>query len=125
MRLFQLFSILFILLVSQNLSAQSSLPTFGAYSAEELNMKECSFDKEANAIVLLDEAFSDYDDDWELITKRRVRIKILNEKGIAQGNIVIPFYSRDKFEYIRNIEVLLIQEIKFPILTEDQFIRRK
>jgi hypothetical protein len=104
MRLFQLFSILFILLTSQNLSAQSSSPTFGAYSAEELNMRECSFDKDANAIVLLDEAFSDYDDDWELITKRRVRIKILNEKGIGQGNIIIPFYSKDKFEYIRNIE---------------------
>ncbi|MFI5185388.1 MAG: DUF3857 domain-containing protein [Chitinophagales bacterium] len=103
MRILQLFLVLPALTLNLKLLAQSSLPQFGSYSAEELSMKECSFEKDANAVVLLDEAFSDFDDDWQLITKRRVRIKILNEKGIDEGNVIIPFYSKDKFEFIQNI----------------------
>jgi hypothetical protein len=83
---------------------QSSLSPFGIYTEDEKNLKECSFDKEAEAIVLLDEAFSNYDEDYHLITTRRIRIKILNQRGIDRGNIKIPFYSKDKFEYITAIE---------------------
>lgn len=104
MRSSKLTFILFLLATSKILSAQSSLPPFGSYSSDELSMTQCAFDRDANAVVLLDEAFSDFDDDWQMITQRRVRIKILNEKGIDEGTISIPFYSKDKFEFIRNVE---------------------
>jgi hypothetical protein len=95
---------------SRFIIAQSSLPEFGIYGAEEVNMKECSFDKDADAVVLLDEAFSNYDDEWQLVTSRRIRIKILNERGIDRGNIVIRFYSKGDFEFIRNVEGLTYSE---------------
>jgi hypothetical protein len=88
------------------LTAQPEFPELGVYSEAELNLKECAFDKEAEAIILLDQATSDYDDEYRLITTRRIRIKILNEKGIEWANIKIPFYSKDKFEIIYNIEGL-------------------
>jgi hypothetical protein len=96
--------LLSLALINGKLFGQSPLPQFGSYTAEEIAMTQCSFDKDANAVVLLDEALSDFDDDWQLITKRRIRIKILNEKGLDKGTVSIRFYSADKFEYIRNIE---------------------
>ncbi|HMG67985.1 MAG TPA: DUF3857 domain-containing protein [Chitinophagaceae bacterium] len=108
----------FILLVTLKLPAQSTLPQFGSYTSEEIGMKECLFEKEANAVVLLDEAFSNYDDDWALVTSRRVRIKILNEKGVDRGNITIPFYSKDKFEFIRNIKGITFNSNQTPELSD-------
>lgn len=114
MRSQQLLFLLFILLVNHRSQAQSTLPEFGSYTSEDFDMKECVFEKDADAVILLDEAFSDYDDDWSLITKRRVRIKILNEKGIEQGNIIIPFYSKDRFEDIRNIQGITYNRYPSP-----------
>jgi transglutaminase-like putative cysteine protease len=105
-----LLSLITLSIFSSSIIAQSGLPEFGVYSSVELNMKECAFDKDADAVVLLDEAFSNYDDEWHLITARRIRIKILNERGIDRGNIVIRFYSKDNFEYIRDIEGLTYSE---------------
>lgn len=82
---------------------QSQLPEFGQITNEEINLKECDFDKEAEAVIIFDDAFTDYDDDYNMLTTRRVRIKILNEKGLERGNIIIPFYSGDNFEFIRDI----------------------
>ncbi len=67
-------------------------------------MKVCAFDSEAVAIVLLDEAVSDYDDQRQLITHRHIRIKILKEKGIEHANIAIPFYAKNDFQSIDIIE---------------------
>src|SRR5437773_6662317 len=93
-----------ISLSGQKLLSQSSLPQFGVYSAEELNMKDCSFEKNAEAVLLLDEAYTDYDDNYPMITTRRIRIKILNERGLDRANISIRFYSKDDYQFIRNIE---------------------
>lgn len=98
-----LFILLFYIPLLQ-LNAQIDPPEMGFYSEEERNMTTCEFDKDAEAVVLLDHAFSDHDAQYHLITTRRIRIKILTDKGIEQGNIVIPFWSKDKFETIYNIE---------------------
>jgi len=98
-----LFILLFCIPLSQ-LHAQSELPEIGFYSEQERNITSCAFDKDAEAIVLLDHAVSDYDEDYHLVTTRRIRIKILTDKEIDRGNISIPFYSKDKFEFIYNIE---------------------
>jgi transglutaminase-like putative cysteine protease len=67
-------------------------------------MKKCSFDPEADAIILLDKAVVYHDEDYQMITERRIRIKILNEKGIDRADIVIPYRSKDAFENISKIE---------------------
>jgi hypothetical protein len=98
----------FVLLLSfslfvQSSFAQSDLPAPGEFSNEELSMKECSFDKDAGAVILLDNASSNYDDEYHLLTQHRIRIKILNERGLNEGNIRIDYYSGNDFEFIRNI----------------------
>ena len=104
MRSIKLPFLITILLFNQHLYSQIEFPGFGTFTAEDVNMKQCSFDPEADAIILLDKAVSSYDDEYRLITERRIRMKILNEKGIQRANISIPFYSKDDFEYLSRLE---------------------
>ncbi len=73
-------------------------------SAYDLSYKECPFDKEATAVVFVDEAQSDYNDEYNLITYHHVKVKILKDKGIEYGNIEIPYYLEDDFENISSVE---------------------
>lgn len=98
-------TILFIILLASNvIYSQIEFPAFGSFTAADVSMKQCSFDPEADAIILLDKAVAGYDDDYRLITERRIRIKILNQKGFESANISIPFYSKDDFEYLSKVE---------------------
>jgi Domain of Unknown Function with PDB structure (DUF3857) len=110
--------ILICLLICQLAKSQYALPEFGEYSPEEINLKECAFDRKAEAVILLDAAIADHDDDYRLITHHRRRIKIFNQREIDQGNITIYFYSKDQFEYISNIKgVTYNLEGGQPVLT--------
>ena len=101
--------LLVLYLTSYNNSrAQDSFIEFGRATMEEVNMKECSFDRTADAVVLLDQAVAYFDEQHQLITDRRIRLKILKEKGVERGSIRIPFYSGDNFEFIRDIEAMVI-----------------
>ena len=73
---------------------------FGIITQEEKLLKECPFDQEAEAIYLLHEGFSNYNEEYNLVTDHHIRIKILREKGIAYGNVTIPFYSDHNFELL-------------------------
>jgi hypothetical protein len=84
--------------------AQMEFPEFGSFSDEEKRLKQCSFDPEAEAIILLDKAVVLHDDDYQMITDRRIRIKILSEKGISRADIVIPYYTKNDFENIIKIQ---------------------
>lgn len=77
--------------------------SYGNITADEKQLKICSFDKEADAVILVDEATSNYNEEHNLITQHHIRIKILREKGIDVANISIPFYSKDHFEFISDI----------------------
>ena len=88
--------------------AQHAHIEFGQVTRDELEMKECAFDKSADAVVLLDYAVAYFNDHYNLITERRIRMKILKEGGIKRANIRIPYYSGDGFEYIRNIEGMVV-----------------
>ena len=71
-------------------------------------MSECSFDKEAPAVVLVHEARSDYSMEHHLVTTHHFKIKILKEKGIDFANVEIPFYRDEEFEYIDEIHGVTI-----------------
>ena len=86
-------------------------PDFGMPSKEEIELKECSFDKTAPAVILIHEAFSYSEDNLQLITTHHVRIKILNQSGVNAANISIPFFRINNFERIINLETLTINEI--------------
>jgi hypothetical protein len=80
------------------------LPDQNGPTKSEIEYKECPFDKEATAVVFVNEAVSDYDEDYKLITYHRVKLKILKDKRIDYGNIAIPFYSDDDFEMISSVQ---------------------
>ncbi len=89
--------LLLMLLLASRSNAQEFVP-FGEFSQAALEMTQCSFDPDADAVILLHEAKSYYNDYYQLITEHHLRIKILREKGIAQANVTIPFYRRNDFE---------------------------
>jgi hypothetical protein len=93
-------------LLSVGASAQFS--DFGSVSANEMDMKACTFDAEASAVVLLDEGYSDYTDEHGLMTYYHKRIKILKEDGIKYGEVKFTYYSDDDFESVDNIEAISI-----------------
>jgi hypothetical protein len=96
-----------IILLSPLLGYAQEFSNFGLVSKEETALKECPFDKEANAVVLLNEADANYDDEYHLIYNRHIRIKILKEKGFDQADITIPFYRKDNFERIDKLEAMI------------------
>ena len=85
-------------------NAQSYFANKLGIIAAEVNYKECPFDKEATAVVFIDEAASDFDEDYRLLTYHHVKLKILKDKGIEYGNIEIPYYLEDDFESIYGLE---------------------
>ena len=108
------------ILIAPFITHAQDFPEYGAISPEERAMKECPFDKDADAVVLLNEAISDHDDEYHLITYHHVRIKILKEKGFDAANISIRFYRKDDFEFIDNIEGFVSNtEPSGQITTED------
>lgn len=103
MPLLKMTIILFTLFSCLSAYAQMDFPEFGKFTPEEISLKQCSFDPEAEAVILLDKAVVTHDDEYHMITERRIRIKILSEKGLDRANIIIPFYHKDQFEFIDKI----------------------
>ncbi len=111
------------------LQAQSTIPDYGVISEEEKKLTECSFDKEADAVVIFDKATSDHDNEWKLITNRRIRIKILKQKGIEYGNVEIPYTTRNDFEFISDVKASVYNvdngTVKEQTIPQSSIFRKK
>jgi hypothetical protein len=97
---------LLLLCYSAILSAQKDLPSYGKVDKEDLEMKECDFDKDAEACKLISYGNVHYEilgEDFNIVTERRERIKILKEKGLSRANIKFRFYSYQNYEIIKGI----------------------
>ncbi len=104
--------VLACLVVFPFIAAAQDFPDFGVVNGDELAIKECAFDKDAPAMILVNEAVADHDDQYHLITYHHVKIKILKEKGLDYGNVTLHFYRKDDFEFIDMLE-------GFSISTDD------
>jgi hypothetical protein len=109
-------AILILFFYFSPLFAEKGLPKFGDIDKTDLQMKECEYDKDAQAYKLLDYGnveFRIIGDNIGIATERRIRIKILKEKGLDEANIKINFYSLSNFEKIDEIAAVTstIQEI--------------
>lgn len=103
-----LFSLQLLFVLFANAQKQVSFPEFGKVDKSELEMKECSFEKNAGAMVLFDEAESFFKLDLNSAnfpvfeqTEHHTRIKIFNHNGFGQANIKIK-YLNDKSISIKN-----------------------
>jgi hypothetical protein len=87
---------------------KSDVPAFGKVEKAELEMKDCDFDKKAEAVVLFDvgELYCDLSMAMGTVTidiERHIRIKILKDKGFDQANIHIRYHSFRNDEYVKNL----------------------
>jgi len=96
-------ALLFSLFINLEGFAQQ-FPEYGLLTKEEINLKECAFDKEADAVVLIHEAISNYDDQHRLVTYHHVKLKIFTNKGFPSASVVLPFYRQNEFETIDQVE---------------------
>jgi len=98
---------LMLLFSAINVKAQYST-ALGKVNEFEANVKECAFDPEAVAVILVDEAVSDYNEDYNLVTYRHTKIKILKEPGIQEyGNFKIDYRSEKAYENIDAFEAVV------------------
>ena len=102
------------------LHAQELDYTIGHFTADDLSIKECVFDKDADAVVLHDVALSHYDDNYQLVTRRKIKFKILKEKGIGRANIKIRYYSDKDFEFISDIDAVVLNVNEGGAMVKDK-----
>ena len=93
----------FILSAQKGKSKDSDIPAFGNVDKADLEMKECDFDKNAEAVILFEKGQTDFIIGKGIDFERHVRIKILNDKGKNRADIHLPFYNWKKEEDIRDI----------------------
>lgn len=96
--------VLLFTIILQTGFAQTKVPDFGQFLTSEKELKVCEFDPEAEAVVIFDKAESNHNDEYNLITKRRLRIKILKQKGIQLADVSIYYYSKEDFEFVSEIK---------------------
>ena len=94
---------LFVTALYLNLPAQETSIKWGKIPDEELKMTTYALDTSAAAVVLADIGYFTYDlrapDQLTELNVHR-RIKILKRSGFSEGDIEIPFYSKDRYQDI-------------------------
>ena len=103
----QLITLIAILPIAMLLRSQRNgdVPAFGKVEKADLEIKECDFDKKADALVLFDvgELYCDISNGVTMQLEKHVRIKILKDKGVDQADIKIRYHSYHNDEYINNL----------------------
>lgn len=89
---------------------EKKLPDFGKVDKEELLMNACSFDKNAGAMMIFNEAESLFQINMQAMfspvfqqTTHRVRIKIFNKNGFDEANIKIKYPASDRDVSVKNL----------------------
>lgn len=100
----KLFTFCMLLLACVTSLSQDAISEFKDYPAHQVNLTSCPFDPEAEAIVLFDVTQAEHDDEYQLIQTRHVRIKVLSDKAVDEGNITIPYYHKNGFEFVKNVQ---------------------
>jgi hypothetical protein len=101
------------LLLCTSLFAQKDkdIPAFGKIDKSDLEMKECSIDKDAEAMNLIDQGTVTYEkgtkSTFALKKTVRSRIKIFKEKGFRFADVKISYYSDEKYERLSNIDAVI------------------
>ena len=87
----------------KNKNKDSNIPAFGKVEKADLEMKECDFDKNAEAMVLFDKGQLDYVLGNGIDLERHIRIKVLNDKGKDRADIHLHFINWKNDEDIKDI----------------------
>lgn len=93
--------------ISLSVFSQDNPPAFGNVSKAELTSTECTFNKDAEAVCLVDEGENSYTISRLSVSingSYRKRIKVLKEPGVGMAaDVKIKYYSKDGYENITGI----------------------
>lgn len=104
----KIYLIFSIILVTVQLKAQNEIQAFGKVDIADLEIKECSFEKDANAMVLIDRGDIYFDQNFDIVFEVHERIKILNDKGKGKANIRLGYFGGNKYETITGLQAQTI-----------------
>lgn len=88
--------------------AQTELSAYGKIDISDLELKECSFEKDANAMVLFDKGDVYFDVEFDIVMERHQRIKIFNKDGKDEANIRIEYNSVNNLEQVFELQAQTI-----------------
>ena len=106
------FLLLASLLVTISVFAQKDkdIPAWGKIDKADLELKECDFDKDAEAMILLEKGDVEYQRgtryDFSMKKDVRTRIKILKESAFDLADIKIPYYSDNSYEKLIDVDAV-------------------
>ncbi|MEM7107574.1 MAG: DUF3857 and transglutaminase domain-containing protein [Bacteroidota bacterium] len=97
---------------------------FGDISIEEFKISECSFDTQADAMVLFDIGTSKFFKTagaFNINFTRHKRIKIFKESGREHATIRIPYYviPKDRKEKVKSIKAFTYNEVNGSIVKKE------
>lgn len=101
------FLIIFFLLYSNLLFSKKDPIRYGKISNFERNIQKTNLDPNADAIILCDFGEINFSGNSVEIT-RHTRIKILNQNGLDEANIILPYISKDNREQIFKVKAQTI-----------------
>ena len=119
-KLFTLLLLLLTIASARRAHAQAAYsgPTtqpYGTVSNDDLQLKQCDFEKDANAEMLFEKADLYFSDNLIMITEEiHKRIKIFNDNGKDQADIKIPylaFWGGERLESISGIQAETINMV--------------
>jgi len=103
-----------LLTFSQNLTQ-----SFGKVDAADLELKECSFEKDAHAMVLFDKGDVYFDFQFDIVLEHHKRIKIFDDKARDVANIRIEYDSYNNYEQLYEISAQTINNVGGkPVITK-------
>ena len=114
--------------------SQKDVPAFGKITMEDMLLKSCPFEPDANAMKLFEIQEVQVDvagySGLRMKTEKRVRIKIFSDKGFIHGSIKIPYYSKRGVSKIKDLKGIVYNldasgKIVSHKLDQDDFFKNK
>lgn len=101
------------------INAQTSTSAFGKVDVADLELKECSFEKDAHAMVLFDKADVYFDQEFDIILERHKRIKIFDDKARKAADVRLVYSSYNNYEQLYEISAQTISNVNGkPVITK-------
>ena len=111
----KLYTMLFLCAITFSVKAQqAAIPEYEPYgkvNTADLEMKQCDFEKDANAEILINKGDLYYDQNLNVLMDCHTRIKIFNDNGKDKANIKIQYYAKDNIEFITGIQAETINMV--------------
>ena len=101
-----------LLLITATLHAQKDkdLPSYGKIDKTDLELTSCDFDKDADALVLLDFCDISYQRGnkgiFAMKKDVRTRVKILRQNGIERATVRINYITDDNYEKLYDVDAV-------------------